>query len=315
LVRLLVNLDSRLSGSIWADDRRGGREDQDLAGGPEPLVPLFQEIRTWPSGPLPGKFDSRVVDPLKSVLQGWPVYLLEDIASNLNKEVRANSNDVLIKGSVVYRAHRHSVRNDGLASIGVLSNVGSVEKFGVAETAKGALRAVGDKHTLAEDRLMQTAANDGLGILATERHVGGMLQTLRSWPVVTHDLVKCKNELSLALLFSDEPNGVDSRKQTGRNPDEPGERLVLGHCNAKCDVVVSIGVCSAPLVSVVAIRTLVVFVWSLLRPSCVGGSNRECGWKAGYYSDSPHVLQKGQLVAVEFESVQFCGRHTPEPAI
>jgi len=94
------------------------------------------------------------MDPLKSVLQGWPVYLLEDIASHLNKEVRANPNDVLVKGSMVYRAHRHSVRDDGLASIGVFPNVSSVEKFGVAETAKGALCAVGDEHTLAEDRLM-----------------------------------------------------------------------------------------------------------------------------------------------------------------
>jgi hypothetical protein len=90
--------------------------DQDLAGSLEALVPLFEEIRTWPCGAILREFDSLVVNPLESVLQGRPVDLPKDIASYLDNEVRTNSNHVLVKGSVVYRTHCHAVRNDGLAT-------------------------------------------------------------------------------------------------------------------------------------------------------------------------------------------------------
>ena len=83
---------------------------------------------------LPWKDQPRSVDALEGVQERRPVALIENIAPNLNGVRGCHSDYERVERPVVDCAHRDSVRHDGLAALGILLDMGSVEEFCMSES-------------------------------------------------------------------------------------------------------------------------------------------------------------------------------------
>ena len=66
---------------------------------------------------------------------------------------------VAVEGSVVDRAHSHTIRARSAVRPRVLLDVSCVEQILLPEVAQGACRVVGGQDAPAEDRLVQTSPN------------------------------------------------------------------------------------------------------------------------------------------------------------
>ena len=138
-----------------------------LARGAEPLVALLEQFCSGPGTPAPGKGKPQRVEALKSMQEGWPVLLIQDIGPYLNDEVGPDPENVAVESTMMNRAHRDTVRDDRLASIPVFLDVRSVEKLGVSEAAQGALASVCRQDAMPEPGLMQASFHFGDCVLAS----------------------------------------------------------------------------------------------------------------------------------------------------
>jgi hypothetical protein len=116
------------------------------------------------------------MDCLECMLKRWAIVFVEDVAPNLDDEVRPDPDHVAIERPVMDRAHGHSIGNDWLAAFRILLDVRGVEEFRVAKSAQRALRVVSHQNALAKYRLMKSTTNDRLGVLAAESDVCRVLQ-------------------------------------------------------------------------------------------------------------------------------------------
>ena len=97
---------------------------------------------------------------LKGVLERWSIDLMEHITADFNYIVGAYADYILVEGSVMDRAHSHPVRNDGFATLRILTDVGGIQKLRMTKPAERALRAVRSQHSASEDGLMNSSSCD-----------------------------------------------------------------------------------------------------------------------------------------------------------
>jgi len=95
------------------------------------------------------------VEALERVLEGWAIVLGQDLRADLDPVVGLHGQDVRVKGTVVNRAHGHPVRQDRLAALRVLLDVGSVEEGRVAQAAQRAAAPVCEQHAVPERTLVE----------------------------------------------------------------------------------------------------------------------------------------------------------------
>lgn len=156
---------------------------------------------------------------LECVLQRWAVVLLEHVRSHLDEVVGPDPEDLGGKRSVMDGAHRDPLRHDGLAAVGVLLDVGRVEQLRVLQATQGAAAAVRDQHPVPEHSLVETLADDHLGIAPTGREVGGMgKQIAHRLPLLPHSVIERHDELVLGGLLTHEMHRVDGVELTGPDP-------------------------------------------------------------------------------------------------
>ena len=131
----------------------------------EPLVAQVEKfgVRVLPC--LPWKDQPRSVDALEGMQEGRPVALIENIAPNLNGVRGCHPEYERVERPVVDSAHRDSVRHDGLAALGILLDMGSVEEFRMSESADCALPLVSQQDSASKVRLVEATSNDAQRIL------------------------------------------------------------------------------------------------------------------------------------------------------
>jgi len=81
---------------------------------------------------LAREVDALAVQGLKRMAKSGPVDLAEDVFAYLDDVVRPYSDDVAVEGPVVDRAHCDSIRDDWLASLGILLDMSGVKKLRMA---------------------------------------------------------------------------------------------------------------------------------------------------------------------------------------
>jgi hypothetical protein len=110
-----------------------------LARPREDLVSLGQPLAIRLEAGIVRNRDPHTLEPLKPVLEHWPVRLPQNIQPKIYHEIRADAEDVSIEGRVVKQAERYSVGHDRLASwIAVGQDVGRLEQLQVPEPANRA---------------------------------------------------------------------------------------------------------------------------------------------------------------------------------
>lgn len=92
---------------------------------------------------------------LKAVPEHWSIPLAEDVSSDLNNQVRSDTENVGIKGRVVDFAQGQTVGNHWLTiGLTVANDVRGIKKLGVAQPTQGASVIVGSKHSCTKHRLV-----------------------------------------------------------------------------------------------------------------------------------------------------------------
>lgn len=119
-------------------------ESHDLTGLSEDLVPLREQLSIRLQ-----RFRSRnthrfALEPLQTVHQHRTVMLPEDVAADLDDEVRTYSEDVTVERRVMKLAKSEAVRNARHATrVLVMKDVSGVEQFGMPEPANRAAILIG----------------------------------------------------------------------------------------------------------------------------------------------------------------------------
>ena len=131
----------------------------------EPLVAHVEKLGVRVLPCLPWKDQPRSLDALEGVQERRPVALIENIAPNLDGVRGCHSEYERVERPVVEGAHRDSVRHDGLAALGILLDMGSVEEFCMSESADCALALVSQQDSASKVRLVETTSNHAQRIL------------------------------------------------------------------------------------------------------------------------------------------------------
>ena len=75
------------------------------------VLPIGVEaLRSWHGDPRPVEF-------LQSVQQHWPVFLLQNVLSNVNRIVRGHTHNLRVVGTVVDLAEGEPIRHFGPAAL------------------------------------------------------------------------------------------------------------------------------------------------------------------------------------------------------
>jgi hypothetical protein len=247
------------------------------------------------------------MDGLEGVQERGPVFFSQYISPDLHDVIWSNAQNEVVECSVVDGTHGYAVGNDRFAAVDILSDMGSVEKLRMTEPTERALMLVRAKNTQAEKRLMKSSLDDFVDVLALQCFVGRVSECVT--PLRPEVLGRGDGELLLRWFFCHKPHGTERSKNAGVRGDEPDKGLPFDHRLAERSIVVSIGICSTPLVSRIAIRTDAVFVWAVLGPKAVCRTNGEGSLKPRDHTDASHVLKERDSPALELEGVEFLLRH------
>lgn len=99
---------------------------------------------------------------LESILQHRPIYFAQDVQAHLDDQIRADTQDVPIEGSMVQLAESEAIGDDGLAlGVTIGEDVGGFEQLGVPQPADGALGVIGVEHPLTEALLVEATLGEG----------------------------------------------------------------------------------------------------------------------------------------------------------
>lgn len=80
--------------------------------------------------------DQFSVHALERVLKRRTIVLSKDIGTDLDSVLRGHAQHVSIEGSMVNRAHGHTIRHDRLAAVRVLLDVRGIQQRNMTQAAE-----------------------------------------------------------------------------------------------------------------------------------------------------------------------------------
>ena len=146
-----------------------GREIEQLTRCSEAFVAKFEQIDTWSVRGAARQHELLAVRFLEAVSEHGAVDLGEDVAPDLDLEVRPDSQDVAVEGGVVDLAEGQSVGHFRDAQcFAVTDDVRRVEELAVLQAADGACMSIGPHHTVPERSLVESLQRQAAGVDAVK---------------------------------------------------------------------------------------------------------------------------------------------------
>ena len=175
--------------------------------------------------------------------------------------------------------------------------MGSIEKYGVMQSAHGTPLLIGAKDPCPEDRLVKSGASETLNVRPLRS--SQVERSTNRWPSST----ATTNWWWAAFLFN-EPDWVSREVYPSVDPDEVGKRQRLNHRLSQRPVIGMVGVSPPILVADQLIVAKVIGIGRRLIGGRVGGADRECGAQPCRFPDSS-LNDKANRTNVEAKSVDI----------
>jgi hypothetical protein len=144
------------------------RRRSGLPGASEDVVSLSEKVTVWFQQRAVRGPDPSSLEALKAMDEHRAVDLIKDISSNVDRQVRRDTENVRVERRVVELAERKPIANGRFALwMAVRQDVSGFEQLRMLQVAHGTTSPIRLEHAFSEPLLMQSSLDDGADIAAS----------------------------------------------------------------------------------------------------------------------------------------------------